>query len=123
MNWPPLIIEEIDSPEVIARSQLQHERFRRNSEWLERHWGDLLPQAFGKHLAVAGQEAFLGDTVEEAVALAKAVHPDDDGMFVEYVLPPGGPRLYGDHGVIHLGSGWDHPASPRSSCEEGQRSI
>jgi hypothetical protein len=54
----------------------------------------LLPRAYGKFLAVAGQEAFLADTPEEAWALARAAHPDDDGAFSRYVRPPGGPRIY-----------------------------
>jgi hypothetical protein len=85
-----LIIEEVNDPAEVTRSKAQMERFRRNSEWLETHWADLLPQARGKHLAVAGQEAFLANTPEEAWAWVDAVHPEDDGAFVRYVFPDPG---------------------------------
>jgi len=89
-----LILEEITDPAEIARCRAQHERARRNIEWLENHWGDLLPQALGKHLAVAGQEAFIADTPEEAWGRAKTNHPEDNGAFVQYVIPEKGPRIY-----------------------------
>jgi len=62
MNEFPIIIEEVNDPAVIARCKAQDERTRRNSEWLQGHWADLLPQACGKFIAVAGQEAFISDT-------------------------------------------------------------
>ena len=53
-----LILEEVNDPAEAARCRAQHEWIRLNGDWLESHWGDVLPQARGKHLAVAGQEAF-----------------------------------------------------------------
>jgi uncharacterized protein YbdZ (MbtH family) len=84
---------EID-PDRLAQSQAQAERFKRNSDWLQAHWPDLLPQALGKYLVVAGQEAFIANAHAEAIAMAKAAHPDDDGPFFQYVLPSRGPRIY-----------------------------
>src|SRR5258708_8166865 len=57
-----LLIEEISDPAEIARCRAQHERAQRNTEWLEAHWPDLLPQARGNFLAVAGQQALLAAT-------------------------------------------------------------
>ena len=91
---PKFIIEEVTDPEEIARSRAQHERHRRNSDWLQAHWADVLPQARGKFLAVAGQEAFIADTPAEAWAWAKTTHPEDDGATVQYVRPEKGPRIY-----------------------------
>ncbi len=91
---PQFVIEEVTDPAAIARSQAQFARFQRNSNWLKVHWGDLLPQARGKFLAVAGEKAFLGDTPDEAWRKAKAAHPEDDGAFSQYVLPRLGPRIY-----------------------------
>jgi hypothetical protein len=79
----PIIIEEVTDPAVIARALAQNERAKRNSDWLQAHWPDLLSQARGKHLAVAGQEAFIADTPEEAWAKARAAHPDDDGALCQ----------------------------------------
>jgi hypothetical protein len=94
MNENPVTMQVVDDPAVIARARAQHERAKRNSDWLQAHWPDLLPQARGKHLAVAGQEAFIADTPEEAWAMAKAAHPDDDGAFGRYVFPNTWPRIY-----------------------------
>jgi hypothetical protein len=90
----PIIMEVVTDPAVIARTLAQHERFKRNSDWLEAHWPNLLPQARGKHVAVAGEEAFIADTFEECWAMARAAHPDDDGAFGQYVFPNVNPRIY-----------------------------
>ena len=89
-----LILEEVNDPDVIARVRAVDKLAERNSDWLEIHWQDILPGALGKHLVVAGQEAFIADTSAEAWALAKAAHPDDEGALCQYVLPSRGPRIY-----------------------------
>ena len=91
---PVFLVEEVDDPAEVARSRAQHERFQRNSQWLQAHWGDLLPRACGKFLAVAGQEGFVTDTPEEAWAWVDRAHPGDDGAFVQYVRPTEGPQIY-----------------------------
>jgi len=94
VNEPSFSIEEVTDPNEIARARAQDERHRWNSDWLQAHWADVLPQARGKFLAVAGQEPFIADTPEEAWAWAKATHPEDDGAFVHYIRPETGPRIY-----------------------------
>ena len=96
MNEPVFIIEEVTDPNEIARARAQDERHRRNSEWLQAHWADVLPQARGKFLAVAGQEPFIADTPEEAWAWADATHPKDNGAIVRYIRTDTGPRIYAD---------------------------
>jgi hypothetical protein len=98
VNPVALEIEIVTDPQEIATRRAQDERFKRNSDWLQAHWADLLPQVLGKHLVVAGQEAFIADTPGEARAMAKAAHPDDDGPFCQYVLPHRGPRIYANRG-------------------------
>jgi hypothetical protein len=95
---PKFVLEEVADPAEIASFRAWHEQFQRNSDWLEAHWAAVLPQAHGRFLAVAGQEAFLADTPEDALAMAKAAHPEDQGSLVRYVLPPGGPRIYANRG-------------------------
>lgn len=94
---PQFTIEEVTDPVEIARFRAQDERHKRNSDWLQAHWPDLLPQARGKFVAVAGQQAFLAHTPEEAWSLAKATFPEDDGVFCQYVFPEPGPRIYANH--------------------------
>jgi hypothetical protein len=98
MSEPKITLEEVTDPVEIARARALDERFRRNSDWLGSHWADVLPQARGKFLAVAGQEAFIAETSEEAWRLAEAAHPEDDGSFVYYVRTARGPRIYGNRG-------------------------
>lgn len=96
MNEAKFIIEEVTDPVEIARSRAQHERHQRNDDWLETHWADVLPQARGKFLAVANQEAFIANTPAEAWAWVDATHPEDDGATVQYVPVTKGPRIYGN---------------------------
>jgi hypothetical protein len=77
-----------------AQARAQVERGWRNADWLAAHWPDLLPQARGRFVAVAGQQAFLAETAAEAWAQAQAAHPEDDGAIVQYVRPSQGPRFY-----------------------------
>jgi hypothetical protein len=93
-----LQLVEIDDPATIARSRLQDERAKRNNDWLQAHWSMLLPRARGKFVAVAGQEAFIADTAEEAWRMARAAHPEDDGAISQYVFPEGGQRIYAYRG-------------------------
>jgi len=62
MREPVFEIEEINDPVEVARCKAQDERGRRNSDWLQAHWADLLPQSRGKFVAVADQEAFIAGT-------------------------------------------------------------
>lgn len=98
MSEPRFIIEEATDPEAIARARAQDERARRNDAWLQAHWHEIAPRARGRFLAVAGQEAFIGDTWEEAWAKAKTAHPGDDGAHLQYVIAERGPRIYAHRG-------------------------
>lgn len=91
MAGPALSIEEMSNPHDIARAQ--DERHRRNNDWLQTHWADVLP-ARGKFLAVAGQEPFIADTPEAAWIWVATTHPEDDGAIVQYLRPETGPRIY-----------------------------
>ena len=97
MSAPAFIIEEVSEPNDIVRSQAQDERHRRNSEWLQAHWADVLPQARGRFLAIAGQEPFIADTPAEAWAWVETAHPEDTGAIVRYIRPEAGPRIYADY--------------------------
>jgi hypothetical protein len=98
MNQPHFVIEEVTDPVEIERFRAVTEAARRNRDWLQSHWPELLPQALGRFVAVAGQEAFIADTAEEAEARAEAAHPDDKGVVVQYVIPHKGPRIYDNRG-------------------------
>jgi hypothetical protein len=81
-----------DSAEL-ATAREQHERFQRNLDWLEAH-ADEVYRHRGKHVCIAGQELFVADTAPEALALAKAAHPDDDGRYLRFIPKERLPRIY-----------------------------
>ncbi len=87
-------IEEVSDRHATALLQTQDKRHQDNNAWLQAHWEDLLPQARGKFLAVAGQEAFIALTPEEAWAWIDTAHPEDNGAIVQYVRTELGPRIY-----------------------------
>jgi hypothetical protein len=97
LEEPRIIIREVTDPAEIARARASYERAKRNSDWLQAHWGDLMPQVLGKYVAVAGQQGFIAGTDQEARALARAAHPDDDGMFSMFVFPNNVIRIYANH--------------------------
>src|SRR3954471_302536 len=79
------VFEETD-PVECEKARLQREQFDRNSAWLQKHISDVyVPANRGKILCVAGEEAFFGNSVKEAVDRAKAAHPDDKGYFTRYI--------------------------------------
>ncbi|HEV3023348.1 MAG TPA: hypothetical protein VGX76_12810 [Pirellulales bacterium] len=96
MTGKPFIIDEVDDPVLAVCCREQDARAKLNSDWLSSHWSDVLPGARGRCVAVAGQEAFIADTPEQALALAKHAHPDDDGVLAQYVYDKVGPRIYGN---------------------------
>jgi hypothetical protein len=95
---PGLAVEFGPPPVDTAEALTRMERARRNSQWLQAHWADLLPRAAGKFVAVAGEEAFVADSPEEAWAWAGRTHPEDDTATVQYVNPQPGPRIYAHRG-------------------------
>jgi hypothetical protein len=81
--------------EVIRARQ---ERSRRNNAWLQTHWDQLLPQASGKFVAVADEEAFIAESPAQAWAWLRELHAEDDSATVQYVNPHRGPKIYANRG-------------------------
>ena len=88
-------IEINDDPELNARIHTEGDQFRKNIHWLSSHWHEVLPQARGQYVAVAGCEAFLAKDPIEAERLASQAHPEDKGVFVQFIHPEHGARHYG----------------------------
>ena len=95
-----IVISEIQDPAECAAIHARIEQGERNLAWLGEHWADLLPQARGKFVAVAAQEGHVADTAAEAWAWAKSVHPEDEGVLVQYVRTETGPRIYAHRGQM-----------------------
>jgi hypothetical protein len=90
----PFIVEHVTDPGEVARFRTLDESHRRNSLWLQSHWSAILPEARGKFLAVADEEAFLAGSPEEAWKWVSANHPEDSGAIVRYIREELGPRIY-----------------------------
>lgn len=90
----PLVMEEVTDPEELAKARAQRERFDRNAAWLQAHATEVYSCHRGKCICIAGEELFVADTPEEALALATAAHPEDDGRFVHYIPRERLARIY-----------------------------
>lgn len=82
---PAVVMEEVTDPEELAKARAQRERFDRNSAWLQAHAAEVYTHYRGQCICIAGEELFVADTPEEALALAVAAHPEDDGRFLRYI--------------------------------------
>jgi hypothetical protein len=76
---PPVVMEVSTDPEAYAKSRARRERFDRNAAWFNEHAVETYKHHAGKFVCVAGEEIFVGDTAAEAIARARASHPEDDG--------------------------------------------
>lgn len=90
----PLVMVEVTDPAEIARIAKQRERFRKNSDWLQAHVPQVYAQHRGKCICVAGQELFVANTGPEVVAMARKVHPEDDGLLLRYIPREKMERIY-----------------------------
>ena len=90
----PIVMEEVTDPEELAKARAQRERFDRNSAGLQAHIAEIYARYRGKCICIAGEELFVADTPEEALALATAAHPEDDGRFLRYIPREKLDRIY-----------------------------
>jgi hypothetical protein len=89
-----LVMEEVADAKALALARAQDERFQKNWVWFEANAAEIYRSFRGKCLCIAGQELFVGNTPEEAVALAAAAHPEDDGRFTRYISLERAFRVY-----------------------------
>jgi hypothetical protein len=92
-----IIMEEVTDPEELAKARARRLRFDRNAAWLQAHASEVYPRHRGKCICIAGEELFVADTPEEALALATAAHPEDEGRFLRYIPREKVARIYADH--------------------------
>ncbi len=99
VNWPPVVMEVVTDPAEIAASNSEREQCERNWDWLEAHASEVYSHR-GKYICIAGQELFVGDTVEDVLGRARAAHPEDKGLFTRYIPKERGPRIYGPFRIV-----------------------
>jgi hypothetical protein len=93
-----IVMEEVSDPQELARARAQDERFERNLVWFTQHAGEIYAAHRGKCVCVAGEELFVADSPEDAVALARANHPEDDGLLTRIIPRERVARIYADCG-------------------------
>lgn len=81
----PVVMYEVTDPEELAKATALRAQFRKNSDWLQAHIPEVYSQYRGKCICVAGQQLFVADTGPEVVAMARKVHPDDDGFLMRFI--------------------------------------
>ena len=91
---PAFTVEEISDPEILARAHAQDERCGRNLAWFQEHGDEIFAEYRGQVICIAGQELFAASTTLEAIALASAAHPEDDGQFTYRVPKEKAIRIY-----------------------------
>ncbi len=97
---PPIIVSEISDPEELRQARQRLERADRNSAWLQAHVPEIYSLYRGKCVCVAGEELFVADTPQEAWALARAAHPEDDGPLLRYIPLEKLERIYVVAGAV-----------------------
>lgn len=105
-----LMVEDLTDPVELAKARAQHERFERNWAWFEKQAPEVYAHHRGKCICVAGEGLFVADTSTEAVALAAAAHPEDDGRFTLYIPRERMYRVYANHRRLDAVQRWDPPA-------------
>jgi hypothetical protein len=87
-------MEDPSDPEASAKARARREQFVRNSAWLQAHAAEVYSRHRGKVICIAGQELFVGDTAEQAIADARAAHDENAGRFTRIVPKEKGIRIY-----------------------------
>jgi hypothetical protein len=96
----PLVVTEVTDPTEMAQIRARHDRFLKNSDWLQAHIPAVYSQHRGKFICVAGQQLFAADSAPEAVALARKAHPEDDGFLFRYIPAKKLERIYAHSGAM-----------------------
>lgn len=94
-SHPAIEMTIITDPVELARSRVAMEQFDRNSDWLQAHIPEVYSQHRGKSICVAGQELFVAESAKEAMAKARAVHPEEEGVLTRYIPKEKMSRIYG----------------------------
>jgi hypothetical protein len=90
---PQIKMWEETDPIENAKSRAQLAQFDKNWDWLEANAAEVFRHR-GKHICIAGQQLFVGDSAAEVLAQARAAHPEDQGPFMKYIPLTKAARIY-----------------------------
>ncbi len=94
MTQTPIAMEKVTDSVELTKAHAQDERFERNWAWFEAHAAEIYARHRGQVYCIAGQELFVAATPKEVLALARAAHPNDDGLFTGYIPKERTYRIY-----------------------------
>ncbi len=89
-----IVMEEMTDPVEIERTRAQKHLFDRNWQWFVAQVPAIYETYRGKSICIAGQEVFAADTAKEALDLATAAHPQDNGRFLMHIPTEKMVRIY-----------------------------
>ena len=89
-----MMMEEVTDPEDLVVASRRRERFDRNAAWLEAHGDEVFEQYRGWCICVSEGDVFAAGSALDALALAEAAHPDDDGRLPHQVPAQRAIRIY-----------------------------
>jgi hypothetical protein len=103
---PTITMEVVTDPAEVAAAKALRERYRRNSDWFQAHLEEIAAAHNHKYVCVAGEELFVGDTLEAVLAQARAACSEDEGAFyVRYVRTEKVWRIYAHRRSLEAGAG------------------
>ena len=95
-SFPPLTptvtFAVVTDPTLLAELTAQRQQSDRNAAWLQSHATEVYSHR-GKFFCIAGEELFVADTAEKAIAEARAKHPGDKGYLFRYIPVERLPRV------------------------------
>src|SRR3989442_1588413 len=95
VSQPPAVeMTVVTDPVEIAKTRELWKWYDRNWEWYQKHIVEIGEKYRGKYICIAAQELFVGDSVPEVTARARAAHPEDPGHFTSYIPKARGYRIY-----------------------------
>jgi hypothetical protein len=71
---------EQPSPEEVAEFRRRSAVYRRNMEWYNAHWSEIVEKYTGQFICVAGGEVFAGADARDVYARAAAKYPEESGV-------------------------------------------
>lgn len=89
----PFDVSYTTDPEEVAKARARREQSERNCEWLGAHVSEVYRHR-GKYICIAGQELFVADSAQQAVALAKKAYPEDQGCYLRHIPRDKLARIY-----------------------------
>jgi hypothetical protein len=85
---PPLVMTIVDDPVQCAEHARIREIFNRNFDWYQAHSDEFASVPIGHCIFIAGTSACIAPTFDEALAMARDTHPEEDGGYYFFYVRP-----------------------------------